>query len=872
MAEPTVLATALSDRYRIERKLGEGGMATVYLARDVKHDRDVALKVLRPELAAILGRERFLNEIRLTAKLDHPHIVTLIDSGETESFLWYVLPFIRGESLRERLTREKQLGVPEALAISKQVASALDYAHRQGVIHRDLKPENILLHEGEAMLADFGIALAVQEAGGNRLTETGLSLGTPSYMSPEQATGDRVLDARSDVYSLGAVLYEMLAGEPPHTGATAQAVIAKLMTERPTRLRIVRDTVPEGVDAAVARALAKVPADRFGSVKEFAARLTAEPTTAPARRRRRFPLWVGAAVALLAITGAIAFRAYRSRSPVVVAAPVKMTSSGDITAAALSPDGTRLATSLRECDGTGRCTYALVWRDIGGGGELRIADRLGSLRQIEWSPDARHLVFHATDGSGRYGAFRVSALGGVVQFLGCCAVNFLTTADTVLLSATESPRGWILRVITPADGVTQDSVVLGPREGGLLARPSPTGKLIADLVTRSDSSRLIIFDRKWRRLDSIALPGTTGGGLAWDPEGNAVILKSIASEGSALAHLERVPVDGRGRLGAPEAIEGIAVSELGSFSIVGPNRTLAYVAGGQDWTVSALTRENAATLNFRSRLLRRSTSFLIAMVSPDGRFIHFLSRPAESPRLRSSILPFEGGAEVAIPTGNGELASATWTWNSSQLLYTLRGPGEKLTLYSFGLASGRARAIGPIAGYDRPRSLQAVGPDLIGWVDDSAFSIVLVDTNGVERRRIADPDRSERHGELYPSPDGRSMLTSRWSAGFDTLLFTRMDLDGGRRQRLGGLLAEEPAGILWEPGGGIQIGVLETLGTLAFYRMDPRGGRPVRLASYPAEGLLYHTFSRDGRRAVKVETRPRGDVWTARNFDGRVRP
>ncbi|HXI19721.1 MAG TPA: serine/threonine-protein kinase, partial [Gemmatimonadales bacterium] len=251
------LATALADRYRIERQLGSGGMATVYLATDLKHERHVALKVLRPELGAVLGDERFLAEIKITARLDHPHILTLIDSGVAGGFLYYVLPLVRGESLRDKLLKEKQLGIEEALAITRQVASALDYAHRQGVIHRDIKPENILLQEGEAMLTDFGIALAVKEAGGNRLTETGLSLGTPQYMSPEQATGDRLLDARSDVYSLAAVLYEMLAGEPPVTGPTAQAMIAKLMTERPTHLRVVRDSVPEAIDAGVARALDK---------------------------------------------------------------------------------------------------------------------------------------------------------------------------------------------------------------------------------------------------------------------------------------------------------------------------------------------------------------------------------------------------------------------------------------------------------------------------------------------------------------------------------------------------------------------------------------------------------------------------------------
>ena len=303
MTDPAIQPSSiLAERFRIERKLGSGGMATVYLAVDLKHDREVALKVLRPALAAVLGAERFLQEIRISAKLDHPHILTLIDSGDSDGRLWYVLPYVRGESLREKLTREKQLPIETVVGIATQIASALDYAHRHGVIHRDVKPENILLHEGEAMVADFGIALAVSEAAGPRITESGLALGTPQYMSPEQATAGRELDARSDVYSLGAVVYEMLTGEPPHTGATAQAIIAKVITERPTQIRTVRDTVPEHVDSAVARALAKVPADRYASTMEFATALTS-PRQGPTVRRH---LTIAASIAAMLFFATIA--------------------------------------------------------------------------------------------------------------------------------------------------------------------------------------------------------------------------------------------------------------------------------------------------------------------------------------------------------------------------------------------------------------------------------------------------------------------------------------------------------------------------------------------------------------------------------------
>jgi len=278
------LRASLSDRYRIERELGQGGMATVYLAEDLRHKRKVAIKVLRAELAAVIGAERFVSEIQTTANLQHPHILALHDSGAADGFLYYVMPYVEGESLRDRLSREKQLPIADAVRIAGEVASALDYAHRQGVIHRDIKPENILLHDGRALVADFGIALAATSAG-SRMTETGMSLGTPHYMSPEQAMGERQLDARTDIYALGCVLYELLAGDPPFTGSTAQAIVAKVMTERPTPLSTVRDTVPEEVEDAVLTALAKLPADRFATAAEFAAALQGQGT-GPMRRVR----------------------------------------------------------------------------------------------------------------------------------------------------------------------------------------------------------------------------------------------------------------------------------------------------------------------------------------------------------------------------------------------------------------------------------------------------------------------------------------------------------------------------------------------------------------------------------------------------------
>src|SRR5262245_55952834 len=242
-------------------------MATVYLAADLRHDRRVAIKVLKPELAAVLGAERFVVEIKTTASLQHPHILPLFDSGTAEGFLFYVMPFIQGETIRDKLNRETQFGVDEAIRIAREVADALDYAHRHGIIHRDIKPENILLHDGRAMVMDFGIALAVSAAAGGRMTETGLSLGTPHYMSPEQATAEKEITPRSDVYSLASVLYEMLAGQPPHIGGAAQQIIMKIITEPVDAVTRYRKTVPPNVAAAVANAREKLPADRFESAK-----------------------------------------------------------------------------------------------------------------------------------------------------------------------------------------------------------------------------------------------------------------------------------------------------------------------------------------------------------------------------------------------------------------------------------------------------------------------------------------------------------------------------------------------------------------------------------------------------------------------------
>ena len=420
----TQLNSALAGRYEIEREIGAGGMATVYLARDLRHERPVALKVLDPELASQLGPERFLAEIRVTANLQHPNILPLFDSGEARNpettdrarFLFYVMPYVEGESLRARLTRERQLPIDEAIHVTLAVARALQYAHGHGIVHRDIKPENILLQAGQPVVADFGIALAVQQAGGARLTQTGLSLGTPQYMSPEQATGERTIDGRSDVYSLAAVAYEMLTGEPPHTGSTAQAVIARVLTEKTRNVRATRANVPPHVDAAIQRALEKLPADRYATAADFATALqghgpsaaTLIRTTAAGGMRASITRWalaaaVFAAGALLGALvvrsrGAVSGSAARGDSPMVRAsialpadAPLALANLPPVgfngTQEALAPDGSTLAYIATTAAGNMLYVHDLA------SGETRALAGTDGAKVAVFSPDGAWIAF-----------------------------------------------------------------------------------------------------------------------------------------------------------------------------------------------------------------------------------------------------------------------------------------------------------------------------------------------------------------------------------------------------------------------------------------------------------------------------------------------
>ena len=590
------LVAALADRYRLERELGAGGMATVYLAHDLRHEREVAIKVLHPELAAALGGERFLAEIKTTARLSHPHILPLLDSGASDGFLFYVMPHITGETLRARLERERQLPMEDALRIAREVADALGAAHALGIIHRDIKPENILLQGGHALVADFGIALAVQSAGGARMTQTGLSLGTPQYMSPEQAMGERSIDARADQYALGAVTYEMIGGEPPFTGPTVQAIIAKALSERPVPLHTLRETVPDDVEAAVLRALAKLPADRFASVQEFASLLRAtggtssrtaggSTTTDAARNqqvsaeRRRWQFATAALGGVALVASGYAIRlAMAAGGGVGSAAVVRM--QFDLPAdsriatnligntIAVSPDGRMIAYTSNAVNG-----FRLYLRHVDELTPRQLGDGNVSARTLTFSPDGKWLAF--TEGNVLR---KVAVDGGVPITLGTTggAVPYGLTWSTTDTLRIGSYTG-LYQV--PASGGTPTLV---PRADSVTARSGLRWPMLLPgersiLVVRGNSSsapgQLSRFDLRTGRITHYQLQVSTPVGVI------AGQLIYVASGGALMA----VPIDvesGEPRGESRLLDDGLLVDPTAGAKIsLSASGTLAYVKG-----------------------------------------------------------------------------------------------------------------------------------------------------------------------------------------------------------------------------------------------------------------------------------------------------
>lgn len=771
------LAQALRDRYTIDREIGRGGMATVYLAHDLRHDRPVALKVLLPDLSAVLGPERFLREIQLTATLQHPHILPLYDSGEVGGLLYYVVPYVEGGSLRDWLIRDRQLPLEEALTLIESVAGALDYAHSRGVIHRDIKPENILIQEGQPLLADFGIALAVRRAGGDRLTETGLSLGTPEYMSPEQATGDRGLGPQSDIYSLGAVAYELLVGEPPITGPTGEAVLARVVLELPRSIRTVRATVPAGVEAAIMKALSKVPADRFRTTGEFAAALDLSAAPAVPRRGTKPIRKAGLALAAIAAAGLIVLIARSFPDPARPPPAVRrqLTFSGKVLVAAISPDGKFLAYTVQA-----DTVEHLVVQELDGGAPDTVDTRLGH-NNLEWSPDGSRLLFGFRDR-----AFVIPRSGGPARSIvspppGTGVLPFwLPGGSRISLHTSRDKRVLVVDLETedttpvPVRGHywTLDEVSWSPNGRGFAVITSarePMGYAIRS-TSLEGQTELIVED-------SVLV-----GSPRWSPDGRTLYYARYDFFGDASIWRVGISSETGRRRGVPEEIhkqlEALPVgANFVFFSVTTDLHRMVYARGSRFsnlWMVEA----GGAGQPRHSEAITSGTALRWSpAMSPDGRWIGFAQKSGGLAELFR--MPVGGGSatQITFDARVWPASQIAWSRDGKQIAYeSLRA--RRAQVWIAHVDDGRYQPL--------PRTQMSPYSGHLAWAPGSQIAyqrydrrnIILLDPiSGKERLLVADSGRGAVFSPQY-APDG-NRLAAYWYRDADDRGVWVFDLQTG---------------------------------------------------------------------------------------------
>jgi serine/threonine-protein kinase len=823
------LSAALADRYRFERELGAGGMATVYLAHDLKHDRDVAIKVLHPDLGAALGGERFLSEIRTTARLQHPHILPLLDSGEADGLLYYVMPVVTGETLRARLEREHQLPITDAVRIAREVASALDYAHRQGVVHRDIKPENILLHDGSALVADFGIALAVQTAGGQRMTQTGLSLGTPSYMSPEQAMGEKTIDARSDVYALGAVAYEMLTGDAPFTGSTVQAIVAKVLNADAERPSMMRKTIPLHVEAAVMTALAKLPADRFATAAAFSealdgrgdARLAAPAPgrAAPTNSWRRVAIVAVAAAVVLAVVAAWAVSRPRATGARRVEFSLRLAPGGLQTAVvAISPDGRKIAQIAADTAGVDH----VVVRDLASSA-VAVVEGTEGAGTPEFSLDGQWIAFGArgklwkvptaggpatlvadssnagmawcADGTIVFlkpglGLWRVSAAGGKAERLTSLDTlrrefahwnpQELPGGKAILFNAFSTPL--TRSRIEAVDYATGKRTVLV--EGAIYARYVASGHL---LYAREGAVFAVPFDPKALHITGPEVPvlsdvvwSATNGSAAYAVSQTGTLVYLKASESTVNRRVLWVDRAGKEQLALPEP------GQWAEPRLSPDGRWIAVTKIEPGWQIWLYDRTRSAL----SQLTNEKGVAFNPVWMPDGRsLIHSVETPVYDLRR----LPVDGGKADTLRVSKYDKMPTAVSPDGQTMLYT--ESRDRNVLMRAPLGPGAATPFDPSESSQVSASISPDGR----WVayesqnpqGSSEVYLKAFDGEG-GRRQVSTGGGSQprftRGGREIVFRNGADVLAASFNpstgdAGTPTVLFRRKDvgrLSGGR--------------------------------------------------------------------------------------------
>ncbi|HEX3927311.1 MAG TPA: WD40 repeat domain-containing serine/threonine protein kinase, partial [Gemmatimonadales bacterium] len=710
------------------------------------------------------GAERFLAEIKTTANLQHPHILPLFDSGQVDGTVFYVMPFVEGESLRDLLAREKQLPVDEAVRIAREVADALQYAHAHGIIHRDIKPENILIQGGHALVADFGIALAASKTGGTRMTETGMSLGTPQYMSPEQAMGERELDARTDVYALGCVTYEMLSGEPPFTGPTAQAIVAKVLTEAAPSARTKRASVPENVDAAIRVALQKTPADRYRSAAEFAAALTSTATSAlrraadgpPPRTPRVSPLAAGGLVIGVAIVAALVgawFGGRRVGSDPGLQIARQLTFDGNVTAVAISADGRSLAYATDDCLGQLYvCNLSVRVRDVDGTQSVTIAKSWHAVAELKWSPDGALLAIRGSPDSTPNAVYLTDKLGGSMRPVRVAATAMAFTGDSRFMVFAVGDARQLLQRYDLATLARVDSVVLPPNWFVRDLSYSPDRKQAIVMVESGVASTFVValLAADGRIVDSVAEPGAARAPIRWAPDGSAIYTFEFAP--GVADNLIRIPIRGEriDTVGRTIALGQVNDGIQGLFDVSLTGR-FAFISSQLSWGMTLHTGAAEAPW----RLMTRRTGFVQAWsIAPDGQSVAAAATDNLGDNI--AVFPFDSTREShAITVSRAVHQWPQWTPDGKHVAYSaFAGTG---TIAMSDVSGGAERRITANASNFTWRSNDAL-------VLLNVRTITTVDTTGHVRDDFAIPAQFQPDGSSRPVRDPSSSRIAYASA------------------------------------------------------------------------------------------------------------
>ena len=866
------LAAALADRYRIERELGAGGMATVYLAQDVKHHRQVAIKVLRPELAASLGAERFVREIETTANLRHPHILPLYDSGEADGFLFYVMPFVEGESLRDRLTRDKQLPIDDALRITREVADALSYAHSKGVIHRDIKPENILLESDHAVVADFGIAKAISAAGGPTLTRTGMSIGTPQYMSPEQAAGDGDLDGRSDLYSLACVLYEMLAGQPPFSGNTAESLVHQHLVVEPRPISQLRPAVPPAISDVLTRALAKNPADRFSPAAHFAAALTMPETRRPLAGRPPMPRWaLGlAAVGIVAaiVAGALLLRRPSPAPAVTIGRTTQVTREPGLEVdPALSPDGTSLAYAAGPTN-----AMQIYVRQISGGRPVVLtADSSDNFRWPRWSPDGTQIAYQSNDG-----IYIVPALGGAPRRVtridparlrfgvgwGSPVAGFDWSPDGTRILWTLGNNGDGITVKTLASG---DTVHLAAPGSAFAPAWSPDGRTVAVAVGNpaftfgsgyfgnAGATAIWVIPLDGSAPIRITPDSALNVSPQWSPDGRALLWVSDR-DGSRDVYQQQL--DARGAVGLPRRLT--TGTDAHGLSVSRESGRIAYSrlsAWDAIWSIPVPAR-GPVSIRGATRISTGNETIEDVDVSPDGHWLVFDSDRGGNPDLY--VMPAAGGEARQITTDPAGDFSGDWSPDGRRIVFHSRRGGNR-DIYT-------VEADGTGLRQWTSGSDEELDPD---WAPDGS-TVLFEQFGGAIHGFGILPLSDTTRRELIPAVSGDF---AHWSS--DGKAFVYHSHDGLRVRNVSSgaeaLVVSKAADgaeayyAAWSPDGSRIYYLARSIAGWTIRSVAPTGGAPTVLVDFddPTRQQTKYGFCTDGKKFYLTIGSPESDVFVA---------